>query len=275
MCLGSYESFWNHCVYILLPHCILYILAACRTHCCDLLLWLKTDFRLKVVALGAKWFLKIGKFILNHWISYNDRMTAISSHVWDKQARNLRSEMFWMYDNVLKAFILTPAESDLQYKVRSNSLMSWALNLISKGPNWQNQLLLMWAGTWNQSGSRITSEKIVLPTPDAFTSTKSGTHFSSLQEKINKLPAMTPNLWQQLCVDSVLSGAALWPVVTSEGTQHNPVAWCATLSLNCSSSHGPQWARGNDLSWVQTTWFSSYKPLSNTRSSDLSQGFTE
>ena len=49
------------------------------------------------------------------------------------------------------------------------------------------------------------------------------------------------------CVDSVcvLSGAALWPVVTFEGPGHNPLAWCAPLSLNCSSSHGPRyWARG-------------------------------
>lgn len=49
------------------------------------------------------------------------------------------------------------------------------------------------------------------------------------------------------CVDSVcvLSGAALWPVVTFEGPGHNPLAWCAPLSLNCSSSHGPHyWARG-------------------------------
>jgi len=59
----------------------------------------------------------------------------------------------------------------------------------------------------------------------------------------------------------VLSGAALWPVVTPEGPGHNPLAWCATLRLNCSSSHGPHWAPGNDLNWVQTTWFSSYMPF--------------
>lgn len=39
-----------------------------------------------------------------------------------------------------------------------------------------------------------------------------------------------------------LSGAALWPVVTSEGPGHNPLAWCATVSPSCSRSHVPHWS---------------------------------
>lgn len=86
-------------------------------------------------------------------------------------------------------------------------------------------------------------------------------HTSSLQENTNKPPAK-PNLCQQfsssLCV---LSGAALWPVVTSEGPGHNPLAWCATLSLNCSSSHVPHWT---GLHWVQTMVQQLQAPLKST-----------
>lgn len=46
----------------------------------------------------------------------------------------------------------------------------------------------------------------------------------------------SPPLWTR-----VLSGTALWPVVTSAGD--NPLGRCAPLSLNCGSSHGPHWAQ--------------------------------
>lgn len=40
----------------------------------------------------------------------------------------------------------------------------------------------------------------------------------------------------------VLSGAALWPVVTPEAPGHNLLAWCATLRQNGSSSHAPSFS---------------------------------